>query len=362
MPTPAVERVLSRLKGVKPAGSGKWMALCPSHADKQTSLSVREGRDGRCVMYCHAGCDFKTIVAALSLAVTDVFADSRPTLTVSQPVVVEKAQGVDKRARLVKTYDYTDAHGNLLYQVCRMDPKSFPQRIPDGKGDWKWGLGNVATVLYRLPEIIEAVEAQRRVFVVEGEKDADALAELGYPATTSPMGAGKWREQYADVLANAEVVVIADNDVPGREHAQQVAASLYARTAAVKLLELKDVPEKGDVSDWFDAGHDIDELEGLILVTPRWMPDEDKRTRWWLDEVWENVKLMQPPAPVVPYLAWGSRSTLLAAREKSGKSTLTGYIAAQVSRGGTFLDEPCHQGNVLIVGLEEFLGDTARRL
>jgi hypothetical protein len=65
---------------------------------------------------------------------------------------------------------------------------------------------------------------------------------------------------------------------------------------------------------------------------------------------------------VVPYLAWASRSTLLAAREKSGKSTLTGYMAAQVSNGGTFLDEPCEQGVALIIGLEEFIGDTARRL
>jgi RecA-family ATPase len=81
-----------------------------------------------------------------------------------------------------------------------------------------------------------------------------------------------------------------------------------------------------------------------------------------LDEVWENDEMMQPPAPVVPYLAWGSRSTLLAAREKSGKSTLTGYMAAQVSRGGEFLGEPCQRGHVLIIGLEEFIGDTARRL
>jgi hypothetical protein len=53
---------------------------------------------------------------------------------------------------------------------------------------------------------------------------------------------------------------------------------------------------------------------------------------------------------------------LLAAREKAGKSTLTGYITACVSRGRPFLGEPCEQGDVLVVGLEEFIGDTARRL
>ena len=46
------------------------------------------------------------------------------------------------------------------------------------------------------------------MLIVEGEKDADALAELGYPATTSPMGAGKWKDSYADVFAGGEVVIL----------------------------------------------------------------------------------------------------------------------------------------------------------
>jgi hypothetical protein len=53
---------------------------------------------------------------------------------------------------------------------------------------------------------------------------------------------------------------------------------------------------------------------------------------------------------------------LLAAREKAGKSTLTGFITAAVSTGRDFLGERCAQGDVLVVGLEEFIGDTARRL
>jgi hypothetical protein len=61
-------------------------------------------------------------------------------------------------------------------------------------------------------------------------------------------------------------------------------------------------------------------------------------------------------------MAWAGRSTLIAAREKAGKSTLAGYVAAAVSKGGMFLNEPCQRGVVLIVGLEEFIGDTARRL
>lgn len=359
---PAVERLLSRLQQVKPAGTDKWMALCPAHDDKQRSLSIRVGKDGRVVMHCHAGCDTKAIVAAVGLAMTDLFATPRPVLEVSGVSAPSKAQGVETRHKLVASYDYYNADGTLAYQSCRFEPKGFRQRRRNGNGEWIYNLEGVAPILYRLPELIESVAAERRVFVVEGEKDADALVELGYPATTSPMGAGKWRDSYADVLAGADVVVLPDNDDPGRAHAQMVANSLYAKNATVRVLELPGLPEKGDVSDWLAAGGDLDELETLIALVPRWMPDQSDRTRWWLDEVWDNAVLMHPPAPVVPYLAWGARSTLLAAREKSGKSTLTAYIAAQVSRGGEFLREPCHRGKVLVIGLEEFIGDTARHL
>ncbi len=355
---PAVERLLSKLADVKAAGSDRWMALCPAHDDKQRSLSIRVGKDGRVVMYCHAGCTNALIVAAIGLTMSDLFSEPMPVSTIAPA----KAVGVDTRQKLVASYDYYNADGTLAFQSCRFEPKTFRQRHRNGNGEWVYNLQGVTPILYRLPEIIEAVAAERRIFVVEGEKDADALVALRYPATTGPMGAGKWKDSYSDVLAGAEVVILPDNDDAGRAHAQAVASSLYAKNAAVRILALPGLPEKGDVSDWLATGGDLDELETLIGLTPRWVPDETHRTRWWLDEVWENTVLMHPPAPVVPYLAWASRSTLLAAREKSGKSTLTGYVAAQVSRGGEFLREPCHKGKVLIIGLEEFIGDTARRL
>lgn len=86
------------------------------------------------------------------------------------------------------------------------------------------------------------------------------------------------------------------------------------------------------------------------------------KTRWRLDELLEDEAIMRPPPPIVPRLAWSARSTLLAAREKAGKSTLTGYITACVSNGADFLGESCERGDVLVIGLEEFIGDTARRL
>lgn len=90
--------------------------------------------------------------------------------------------------------------------------------------------------------------------------------------------------------------------------------------------------------------------------------EEPRRTRWRLDELLDQPGLLDPPTAIVPRMAWKSRSTLFASREKRGKSTLVGYVSAQVSNGADVLGVPCTAGDVLIVGLEEFLGDIARRL
>ena len=167
---------------------------------------------------------------------------------------------------IVATYDYTDAEGRLLFQVCRLDPKSFRQRKPDGAGGWVWKMAGVQRVLYRLPALIEAVAAGRTVFVVEGEKAADRLAALGLVATCSPGGANKWRPEYGAPLAGANVVLLPDNDDPGRKHAASVAKALggaQSRAARVRVLSVPNLPEKGDVADWIATGGTAEQLIAL---------------------------------------------------------------------------------------------------
>jgi putative DNA primase/helicase len=119
-------------------------------------------------------------------------------------------------SKIVAEYAYTDEKGAPLFQVVRYEPKKFRQRKRADNGEWVWRLGDVRRVVYRLPEIIAAVAAGKTVYVVEGEKDADALAKLGLAATTCPGGAQKWRPEYGGFLCGADVVVIGDNDEPGR--------------------------------------------------------------------------------------------------------------------------------------------------
>jgi hypothetical protein len=130
----------------------------------------------------------------------------------------------------------TDETSNPLFQVVRLNPKGFFQRCPDGNGDWDSSMKGVRCVLYRLTEVIKAVALGRTIFIAEGEKAVDALVKLGVTATCSPMGAGKWREEYSLNFANADVVILPDNDEPGERHCEAVAKSLAGIGARVRIF------------------------------------------------------------------------------------------------------------------------------
>jgi len=263
----AMNRILSRLNGVKPCGNG-WKALCPAHDDHKPSLKVDEAEDGKVLLKCFAGCDTKDILAAIGLTMRDLYPEP------------EQKHGQEGPGKIIATYGYKDADGRLLFQVCRTADKRFFQRRPDGKGGWLNGLGDVKPVLYRLPEVLQALKQGETIFIPEGEKDVDNMARVGLAATCNPMGAGKWRDHYSNWLKGANVVILPDNDEPGRKHAQQVAQSLYGKAASVKVLELPGLPAKGDVSDWLEAGHTKEELMRLAEETPDWrlQPAEEERS------------------------------------------------------------------------------------
>lgn len=100
---------------------------------------------------------------------------------------------------------------------------------------------------------------------------------------------------------------------------------------------------------------------GADNTTPSTGDDAD---RYWptLEELLERPELLEPPAPVLPRLAWAGRATLLAAPDKSGKSTLAADGAAALTRGRPWLGEATTPGHVLWAGPDEHVGDTVRRL
>lgn len=153
--------------------------------------------------------------------------------------------------RVVAIYDYRDPAGNLVHQTVRYDPKRFSQRRPaapdmrvgnkrswrDPNGNWWIGtLEGIEPVLYRLPELL--ANPDKPVVICEGEKDADELAarEPMFCATTSPMGAGKWRTSYTEALSGRDVIIAMDRDTAGIKSVDQVASSLRSTARTVKVL------------------------------------------------------------------------------------------------------------------------------
>ncbi|MEE9541063.1 MAG: hypothetical protein V3V85_06175, partial [Candidatus Thorarchaeota archaeon] len=157
-------------------------------------------------------------------------------------------------------------------------------------------IADVRRVLYRLPELL-AADPTEPVYIPEGEKHVNELMELGFVATCSPFGAGKWKDEYSEHLKGRRVVILPDNDEPGQKHAQQIAESLRGIAASTKVLELPGLPPKGDILDWLDAGHVADDLRNLIKK-----PHKD--TREALGKCIETVGkwLLLPNDSVIRYL------------------------------------------------------------
>ena len=141
--------MLGRLDGVTEQG-GEWVARCPAHEDRNPSLTIARGTKQPVVMWCHAGCDIRDVLATIGLSWAAVCAPRDG----AGPVVVAE-------------YRYTDESGEVLYVKERREPKDFRLKRPDG-GGWRWNLGGVRRVLYRLPEVAEAIAAGREVWGAPG--------------------------------------------------------------------------------------------------------------------------------------------------------------------------------------------------
>ena len=264
MTTP-VDLVLNALRehGHQPKRSGKgWSCRCPAHEDRNPSLSVNAGDDGRALVRCHAGCAVEAVCAAIGLQPSDLFdpatrlgvgaSDDRwrrgdgdetpevkferrrnPTETrgirgcvaVATPSDCRNAQRTYPSAReavtaLVHQYGarsnlwtYRDANGDPVGVVVRGDAKDGKDfrpvsRTPDGAA---WFVGGMPSPrpLYALPELLSS--GSPRVYVTEGEKAADATRSLGVTVTTSPHGCKSARSADWSPVRGREVVLIPDN-------------------------------------------------------------------------------------------------------------------------------------------------------
>ena len=236
-------------------------AYCPLHeADGKShkrSLGIKAGDTVPVVVNCRAGCDGKEILKVLGINGTS-----------------------HKSTSIVATYRYQDANGADIREKLRYEPKDFRIRHRDAAGSWAYKAGDGSPVLYRLPEVKAAIEQGQTIFVCEGEKDCDRLASAGLVATTNIEGAAKpeqrpkWKTEYTAQLSGAaRVVLVPDNDAPGKAHMKHIAVQLAGKVGEVRWLELPGLSAKGDVSDWLNGGHSIEDLKALAMEAPPAEPE-----------------------------------------------------------------------------------------
>jgi hypothetical protein len=304
-----VEKVLDRLEDYK-EHRGEFRARCPAHnGNSDNSLSIKEGDDGRALLICRADCDLKDIVDALNLGMVDLFAQNeRPGPKAKK--ATEKSKG---EVRTLTTdelpdgtyYEFTSPAGEVLY--IQRHKREYYRKV--GKDQWvtyKGVLDGIAQVLYGLPELIDGVRSGKTLYHVEGPKDVEtARKRLGVVATTSG-STSSWRPEFRAHYTGADVVVIPDNDDPGRKYAEAVAQDLLQVAKSVKVVHLPDLPKGGDLTDWLDSGHTPDEFFTVVGETEIYAPEEEEP---WPEPTPIEVKLpdvmgLDPSLLPVPLRGW----------------------------------------------------------
>jgi AAA domain/CHC2 zinc finger len=341
---------------LRKSGSG-YTALCCFHQEKHPSLSINIEKGVFCCHACKAqggiiafekqfsGCDEGTAIARIAEIV------GQPQLNVGQsPEAV---------------YSYTNAFGKELFQVVRYPGKRFTQRRADPKGGWIYKTSDITMTLYHLDEVTRA----RNVIIVEGEKACDRLRQAvvdtgikDVAVTTSPRGAGKWQDEFSVYFAGKQLLILPDNDDPGRKHGDAVARSSYRLAQGVKLLNLPGLPEKGDVCDFLEAGHNVEEILALTNRAGWWNPPaKDLSLFITMTEFEANA------APAIEWLVEGviqrGANGLVIARPKSGKSFAVADLATALASGQRWLDFHVERrARVALVSREDYYGLTQWRL
>ncbi|MBL1216309.1 MAG: hypothetical protein D8M59_02320 [Planctomycetes bacterium] len=399
----AMNRIIEALRShgcdPKPRGRG-YRARCPAHDDRNPSLDVDEGDEGRVLMTCRAGCDNKHIVAKIGKTMADLMPDhqggtsgnTRRTATKAKRPFDTLEAAIQAGERSTKgthaaTYIYKAREGSVVGAVVRFDlptpggekqTKTFRpfHFVQEG---WRFGDPHGGFPLYRLHLL--ARDGSRRVDLFEGEKCADAAAEIGLNSTSIAHGARGIKTTDLSPLTEQTVYLWPDHDKAGEAWAQELAAALRDIGCKVYICRIPGLPDKGDIVDALGVDgpwHDLDaaecrELMGAIVeAAPVWRAPEGARDTARSAATTTGLGLRAKPmseiepAPVM--WLWPDRIPLakvsiFAGEPGKNKSTIALDIAARVSTGCGWPDaqgvtyEP---GSVLLISAEDGAADTIR--
>jgi AAA domain len=268
-------------------------------------------------------------------------------------------------------WTYEDDFATAKYQVIRRDGpdgKSYRQRQIASDGTFVWQMTGVTALPYRLPQLLKSNDT---VFVVEGEKCADAVALLGLTCTTAHGGAGRWAETLTPYFKDRAVVILPDNDQAGHRHAHLVASSLFGTASVVKILHLPNLPLKGDAADWIAAGGTKAQLIDLANAASVYSPDQAPLT--------DNSVLTDSPLPsrfnltpwaelpdieaqwLIPNILPAGGLAALYGKPGTFKSFVALHIAAMIGSGNPVFGHDVVEGDVIYIAGEGGAGLKARR-
>lgn len=256
------------LTNVKHQGNERIAAcpVCEKGDPKGKHLYYRK-EEGRLLLDCKHGCSFEEIMATI-------------------PLEVKTSQ---EEWKLLRSHMYHDERGLVLAKKSIFQVGGSKQAVwhrKEGTGFVK-GLEGLKAPLYNLNGVVNA-DLSETIYIVEGEKDVDTLTSLGYAATSSPHGA-RWSKDYIQVFKDREVIIIPDNDEPGRAYGDETVKSLRGIAASVGLLDISRHIEgfaaKGDVSDVLEK-YGEERLRELLkrVVWEEDFTGEEQPPRWLIRE------------------------------------------------------------------------------
>lgn len=310
---------------------------CTGHDDRKGSLSI-DLKDGKVVMFCHAGCLIDTVLTNADLKISDLFLN-----------------GTRNPESL---YQYHNTDGSLAYEKEKYrnadGSKDFKYRHVTPEGTLSYTKGD-SRILYRILQFKEALNKGDLIVYPEGEKDCNTAVALGYTSTTMG-GVSDWKPEYASFFKGARLVIPFDKDKAGIDLAVKMIDSLKAVCKSLKGIVLPG--DSKDISDWVCAGHNRQELDQIIAAAPELAIKKNTPDKFdWHDQAVNHGDLinkqLSPLTFQVEELIIDTGTGILGGIKKLGKSFMGSQLAISKATGNRFLGRAVKKGRVVYFALED---------
>ena len=240
--------------------------------------------------------------------------DKAPTAGRSEP----------RRPLSTAEYHYRREDGSTAYVVTVKRYSNAPKDVwqETDKGLSPSRDADFVPLPYRLDELTDHLANRSTIYIVEGEKCADTMWDLGLPATTNSGGARNWHAELTHWFADCPIVVLPDCDEAGEAHLKSVVEALTRVAASIRVVRLPDLEPGGDVADWIAAGRTRDDLDREIAQA------DDGLGGMSIQKLLRTEFVI----PEAPHRYIPAGFTLLAGAPKVGKSTFCEWVASEVAR------------------------------